>query len=302
VHCRGKRLDASVDLDVVARGTPGFSGADLANLANEAAIFAVRAGREVITSADFDAARDRILLGRRESSNVLLPEEKHAVAVHEAGHAIVAALSPNADPVAKVTILPAGQALGVTEQLPLVERHVYGEDYLTQTLAVRLAGRAAEIVEFGKGSSGAANDLAQATELAVKMVRELGLSPAVGPVAYPRGGSVFLDGGSPGMSSRPFAEATQAAIDAEVARLLREAEEHAVSLLRARKAELDQLVGLLIEQETVDGEAVYRVLGMPVPERRQDAATMAPHRAATATQATEGDPGTVTGTADAPGT
>src|SRR5215469_14830592 len=217
VHCRGKKLAPDVNLDAIARGTPGFSGADLANLVNEAAIFAVRASRDIITEADFDAARDRIILGRRESSNVLLPEEKHAVAVHESGHAIVAALSEHADPVAKVTILPAGQALGVTEQLPLVERHLYGEDYLHDSLAVRLGGRAAELVVLGQGSTGAANDLAGATDLAVKMVREFGLSQKLGPIGYPEGGSVFLgSGGGPGMSSRPFAEATQAAIDAEV--------------------------------------------------------------------------------------
>jgi cell division protease FtsH len=279
VHCRGKKLAPDVDLDAVARGTPGFSGADLANLVNEAAIFAVRAGREVITAADFDAARDRILLGRREDSNVLLPEEKRSVAVHEAGHAMVAALSPHADPVAKVTILPAGQALGVTEQLPLVERHLYSEDYLNQSLAVRLGGRAAELVKFGQGSTGAANDLAQATDLATRMVREFGLSPAIGPVGYPRGGSVFLDGGSPAMSSRPYAESTQAAIDREVSRLLREAEEHATQLLRGHDSELDELADLLVEQETVDGEAVYRLLGMAPPERREDAAVLAPHRA-----------------------
>ena len=134
VHARGKKLDPDVDLEVAARGTPGFSGADLANLVNEAAIIAVRAERDVLTAADFDEARDRIILGRREGSNVLLPEEKHAVAVHEAGHALVAAYSDRADPIAKVTILPAGQTLGVTEQLPLVERHLYGEDYLTDSL------------------------------------------------------------------------------------------------------------------------------------------------------------------------
>src|SRR6202012_3990407 len=145
VHCRGKQLDPGVNLDAVSRGTPGFSGADLANLVNEAAINAVRANREILTAADFDTARDRIILGRREGSNVLLPEEKHAVAVHESGHAIVAALSEHADPVAKVTILPAGQTLGVTEQLPLVERHMYSEDYLLDSLAVRLGGRAAEL-------------------------------------------------------------------------------------------------------------------------------------------------------------
>src|SRR5215469_1715933 len=211
VHSRGKMLAGDIDLNAIARGTPGFSGADLANLVNEAAIFAVRASRDTLTAADFDAARDRIILGRRESSNVLLPEEKHAVAVHESGHAIVAALSEHADPVAKVTILPAGQALGVTEQLPLVERHLYGEDYLHDSLAVRLGGRAAELVVLGQGSTGAANDLAGATDLAVKMVREFGLSQKLGPIGYPEGGSVFLgSGGGPGMSSRPFAEATQA--------------------------------------------------------------------------------------------
>jgi cell division protease FtsH len=282
VHCRGKKLDPDVDLQVVARGTPGFSGADLANLVNEAAINAVRGGREVITAEDFDTARDRIILGRREGSNVLLPEEKQAVAVHEAGHALVAALSPRADPVAKVTILPAGQALGVTQQLPLVERHLYGEDYLNQTLAVRLGGRAAELVEFGQGSTGAANDLASATDLAIKMVREFGLSPTIGPVGYPEGGSVFLGGGGPAMSSRPFAEATQAEIDSEVARLLREAEERAISLLRAHQAELRSVVGLLLEQETVDGDAVYRVLGMEPPEHRQEGAVLAPTRPAVA--------------------
>jgi cell division protease FtsH len=277
VHCRGKQLGPDVDLSVVARGTPGFSGADLANLANEAAIFAVRAGRSILSAADFDEARDRILLGRREGSNVLLPEEKHAVAVHEAGHALVAAFSEHADPVAKVTILPAGQALGVTQQLPLVERHLYGEDYLTESLAVRLGGRAAELVALDQGSTGAANDLASATDLAVKMVREFGLSPALGPVGYPEGGSVFLGGGGPGVSSRPFAEATQATIDAEVARLLREAEETAVGLIRLHRDELDELVRLLLESETVDGAEVYRITGRPVPAGRTDEVTIVPH-------------------------
>lgn len=208
-----------------SRGTPGFSGADLANLVNEAAIVAVRANREIIVAADFDQARDRIILGRREGSNVLLDEEKHAVAVHEAGHALVAVYSPKADPIAKVTILPAGQTLGVTEQLPIVERHLYGEDYLHDMLAVFLGGRASELVVLGQGSTGASNDLAKATDLATKMVREFGLSSAVGPVGYPEGGSVFLDQGGPGLSSRPFAERTQALIDDEVAKLLRQAEQ-----------------------------------------------------------------------------
>ena len=278
VHCRGKKLADSVDLSVVARGTPGFSGADLANLVNEAAINAVRAGRDVLTATDFADARDRILLGRREGSNVLLPEEKHAVAVHEAGHALVAALSEHADPVAKVTILPAGQTLGVTEQLPLVERHLYGEDYLYDSLSVRLGGRAAELVVFSQGSTGAANDLAQATDLAVKMVREFGLSPEIGPVGYPLGGSVFLGGGGAEMTSRPFAEQTQAAIDAEVARLLRDAERRATDLLKQHREHLDRLVALLIEQETVDGSAVYALVGAPEVPDLTGGMAVAPHR------------------------
>ena len=281
VHCRDKRLAGDVDLDAIARGTPGFSGADLANLANEAAIFAVRGDREVITAADFDAARDRIILGRREGSNVLLPEEKHAVAVHESGHALVAALSEHADPVAKVTILPAGQTLGVTEQLPLVERHMYAEDYLLDSLTVRLGGRAAELVVFGPGSTGAGNDLAGATDLATKMVREFGMSAVVGPVGYPEGGSVFLGGGGPGLSSRPFAEATQAAIDGEVSKLLRQAEERAVELLRAHRPELDALVDLLLARETVDGSDVYRLAGREDRSASPSAppAVLAPHPA-----------------------
>jgi cell division protease FtsH len=290
VHCRDKQLAADVDLGAIARGTPGFSGADLANLANEAAIFAVRGGRDVVTAADFDAARDRIILGRREGSNVLLPDEKHAVAVHESGHALVAALSEHADPVAKVTILPAGQTLGVTEQLPLVERHMYGEDYLLDSLTVRLGGRAAELVVFGMGSTGAGNDLAGATDLATKMVREFGMSAVLGPVGYPEGGSVFLGGGGPGLSSRPYAEATQAAIDGEVSKLLRQAEERAVELVRTHRPELDALVDLLLARETVDGSDVYRLMGREDRSASPSAPSvvLAPHPAVTEATSADG--------------
>jgi cell division protease FtsH len=299
VHCRGKRLAPDVNLRVIARGTPGFSGADLANLANEAAIFAVRGNREILTAMDFDDARDRILLGRREGSNVLLPEEKHAVAIHEAGHAIVAALSEHADPVAKVTILPAGQALGATQQLPLIERHLYGEDYLHDSLAVRLGGRAAELVELGQGSTGAANDLSTATDMATRMVREFGLSAKLGPVGYPQGGSVFLGGGGNGFSSRPFAESTQAIIDTEVARLLREAEQAAVDLISSHRNMLHELVELLLDRETVDGAEVYRIAGRPVPVHRPEEVAIAPRAAAqsvasTAAPATAVAPATAT--------
>jgi cell division protease FtsH len=310
VHSQGKNLAPDVDLNTVARGTPGFSGADLANLVNEAAIFAVRAGRENIAMADFNDARERILLGSRADSNLLLPEEKRAVAIHESGHALVAALSPHADPVAKVTILPAGQALGVTEQLPLVEHHLYGEDYLNESLAVRLGGRAAELVVLGQGSTGAANDLASATDLATRMVREFGLSGKLGPVGYPEGGSMFLgSGGGPGLSSRPYAESTQAVIDQEVSRLLREAEQRAVTLIRTHQGDLTRLSDLLVERETVDGDEVYRLLGLPVPEHAPEGQEIAPGRAAagppvppaTAVPAAGGARGGGAGRPDTPG-
>ena len=156
IHGRGKKLGPDVDLAAVSRGTPGFSGADLANLVNEAAINAVRdRSRLSCPPTTSRAARDRLLIGRRDASNALLPEEKNSVAVHEAGHALVAVLSEHADPVAKVTILPRGAALGVTEQLPESERHLYPQSYLTDSLAVRLGGRAAEIVVLGEPSTGA---------------------------------------------------------------------------------------------------------------------------------------------------
>jgi cell division protease FtsH len=265
VHVRDKKLDESVDLNIVARGTPGFSGADLANLVNEAAINAVRGARSILNEYDFDEARDRIILGRREGSNVLLPEEKRSVAVHESGHALVAAYSSKADPVAKVTILPAGQALGVTEQLPLVEHHLYGQDYLLETLSVYLGGRAAELVVFGQGSTGAANDLAKATDLATKMIREFGLSSALGPIGYPSGGSVYLGGDGAALSSRPFAESTQAAIDAEVQKLVRDAEERAAVVLKDHRDVLDRLVEALLAKETVDGSEVYALAGRDEP-------------------------------------
>jgi cell division protease FtsH len=266
VHARGKQLGPDVDLGVVARGTPGFSGADLANLVNEAAIFAVRAGRDVISAYDFSEARDRILLGRRDSSNALLPDEKRAVAVHESGHALVAAISEHGDPVAKVTILPAGQALGVTEQLPIDERHLYTEGYLKDSLAIRMGGRVAEQVVFGQTSTGASNDLAGATDLATRMVREFGMSQTLGPVGFASGSPMFLGGEE--VRSRPYAEATQRVIDEEVGKLLRQAEDRATRMLTTHRDALERLTELLLERETVDGTDVDEVLGR-VPGQRQ---------------------------------
>ncbi len=260
VHVTGKHLAPDVDFDDVARATPGFSGADLANLINEAAIVAVRHDRDVIFARDIDEARDRILLGRRDASNALLPEEKQSVAVHESGHALVAFFSEHADPVAKVTILPAGRALGVTEQLPLDERHLYPESYLLDSLAVRLGGRASEILVIGEASTGAANDLAGATQLAMKMVTEWGLSPRLGPIGYGSDGPGYLSGPQLG-HERPYAEGTQQVIDQEVTRLLTEAEDTARGLLSENRGTLDAVIAALLEKETISGEELAEIVG-----------------------------------------
>ncbi len=276
IHGQGKKLARDVDLDAVSRGTPGFSGADLANLVNEAAINAVRDRRDVLTAADFDAARDRLLIGRRDSSNALLPEEKYSVAVHEAGHALVAALSEHADPVAKVTILPRGATLGVTEQLPLSERHLYPESYLTDSLTVRLGGRAAEIIVLGEPSTGASNDLASATDLATRMVREWGFSVEIGPIGYgPEGPSRDNP-----FAGRPYAEETQRCIDQEVAGLLRDAEVRATKLLCDNRDTLDRVIELLLDRETIDGAELAIIAA--VPKRAAEPELVLSHAAVTA--------------------
>jgi cell division protease FtsH len=278
IHGRGKKLGPDVDLEAVARGTPGFSGADLANLVNEAAIVAIRGGRDMVSARDFADARDRLLLGRREATNALLPDEKRAVAVHEGGHALVAVYSEHADPVAKVSILPAGQALGVTEQLPIDERHLYPESYLRDSLAIRMGGRAAETLVIGEVLSGAANDLAGATQLALRMVREFGMSSRLGPVGFGDGGPMYL--GRQEVRARDYAEATQALIDEEVARLLKEANERAGAILQGHRDVLDRLTELLIEREMIDGADVYALAGRPQPVGAEE--TIAPKRAAAA--------------------
>ena len=262
-HARGKNLGPDADLDQVAAATPGFSGADLANLVNEAAVTAVRAGRTTLTAADFDGARDRVLLGTRHTSP-LAPGELATVAVHEAGHALVATLSPHADPVSRVTVLGAGQALGLTETLPADDRRLYGERYLADTLAVRLGGRAAERLIRGEASTGAADDLASATALATQMVREFGLSEAIGPVSY-SGPPPGYPGARP--RSRGYSEHTQWLVDQEVAALLTKAETRARDLLTSHREALTQLTAALLEQETVTGDQVRALAQAASPAR-----------------------------------
>ena len=264
-HARGKNLGPDADLDQVAAATPGFSGADLAGLVNEAAVTAVRGGRTTLAAADFAAARDRVLLGTRRASP-LAPGELATVAVHEAGHALVAALSPHADPVSRVTVLGAGQALGLTETLPADDRRLYGERYLADTLAVRLGGRAAERLIRGEASTGAADDLASATALATQMVREFGLSEAIGPVSY-----TGPPAGYPALAQRGYSEHTQWLVDQEVAALLTRAETRARDLLTRHRDALAQLTAALLEQETVTGDQVRALAQAAGPAPSTDA-------------------------------
>jgi len=258
VHCRDKRIGPDVDLELVARGTPGMSGADLANLVNEAALHAVRRSSDVIEMQDFEAARDRVLMGQRRESVVLSDEEKERVAYHEGGHAVLAYALPHADPLHKVTILPTGMALGVTQQLPMEEKHLYPREYIEDSLCVRMGGRVAELLVYGDLSTGASNDLVGNTELARKMVREWGMSDRVGPMAWGSQGMVFL--GEDLMHSRDYSEDTSRVIDEEVLRILREQEDRATQLLTELRPGLDAVARNLLERETLAGEEVGRLV------------------------------------------
>ncbi len=268
VHCRDKRIGPDVDLGVVARGTPGMSGADLANLVNEAALHAVRRGTHMVEMRDFDAARDRVLMGQRRESLVLSEDEKQRVAFHEAGHALLSYVLPYADPLLKVSIIPTGMALGVTQQLPLEERHIYKKEYIEDSLAVRMGGRVAEALIYGDLSTGASDDLQRNTELARKMVREWGMSDRVGPMAWGSQGMVFL--GEDLMHSRDYSEDMSRVVDEEVARILREQEDRARRVLEDHLDGLRAVARAVLEKETVDGAEVARLIddayGRPVHE------------------------------------
>ena len=258
VHVKGKRVDDDVDLDLVARGTPGMSGADLAHLVNEAALIAVRNGEDSIRADHFESARDRTLMGQKRESMALTPDEKEAIAYHEAGHALCATVLPTADPLHKVTIIPSGMALGVTMQLPEEERHIHRQDYLEDSLVVMMGGRMAEDLVFGVGSTGASNDLVRATEIARKMVREWGMSDRVGPMAWGSQGQVFL--GDDLMHTRDYSDDTARVIDEEVQRILTDQEDRCRKLLTDHRNALDRLARALLEHETISGDEVGRLV------------------------------------------
>jgi cell division protease FtsH len=272
VHCKDKRMAPDIDLRTVARGTPGMSGADLANLVNEAALHAVRRGAPAVHMIDFEAARDRVLMGQRRESTVLSDKEKEATAYHEGGHAVLAYVLPDADPVHKVTILPTGMALGVTQQLPIEERHSYWREYIEDTVCVMMGGRCAEQLILGSLSTGASNDLQRATELARKMVSEFGMSDRIGPMAWGGEGQVFL-GDDLMHSGRDYSDVTSRVIDEEVERILREQETRATRLLTEHRRGLTLVAAGLLEKETLDGAEVGRLVdrayGRPVHENVQ---------------------------------
>jgi cell division protease FtsH len=265
VHARRVTLADDVDLDVVAARTPGFAGAELANVINEAALLAARRDKPAVGMNELEEAIDRVSMGLERRSRVISPAERRRVAYHELGHALVAILSPHADPVHRVSIVPRGvAALGVTQQLPADDRYLIAQPELEDRLAVMMGGRAAERVVFGELSSGAANDLQQATALARRMVEQFGMSAKVGPVAISTPGS-FLDqdGRLEARSPRLIAEAED-----EMKRLLQRADERATSLLNGRRDALDRLADVLLERETLEGDELNRLLGQigPVAE------------------------------------
>lgn len=258
IHAKAVKLDASVDITKVARSTPGFVGADLANIVNEAALLAVRGGRKKVHQADFEKAVEKIMTGLEKKSRVMNPDERRVIAYHEAGHAIVAAFTPGSDPVQKVTIVPRGfGALGFTLQVPTEDRYIVTEDKLLGEIDVLMGGRAAEDITFGKVSTGAANDITRATDIARKMITDYGMSERYRNVALTKRGNGFLgQNGEPSMS-REYSEETQQYIDQTVAQTVSKRYETARTILVGHRALLDVLAEELLEKETVD-EARFR--------------------------------------------
>jgi cell division protease FtsH len=264
VHTRKIPLADDVDVPVLARATPGFSGADLANLVNEAALVAARHNQKSVTMRDFENSKDKVMMGSERKSMIITDEEKKVTAYHEAGHALLAALLPHTDPLHKVTIIPRGMALGLTQQLPTEETHNYSRDQLEARIAVCMGGRIAEELTFGQITTGAQNDIEQATELSRKMVCEWGMSEALGPLTYgKKEEAIFL--GKEFNRHQDYSEATALKIDAEVRRIVSEQYERATRVLTERRRELVSVAEALLEREVLDGLQLHRILdGQPL--------------------------------------
>ena len=265
VHTRGTPLAEDVDLDNVVAATVGFSGADIENLVNEAALHAARLNKQQLDNSDFDYARDRVVMGA-ERKDLIVVGERQRIACHEAGHALAAFYAEHSDPVQRVTIIPRGRALGMTEQLPEEERHNLVDDYLRDRLTILLAGRGAEKQLFNNTSSGAADDLQQATKLARHMVMNWGMSDALGPVGY-RAGEAHPFLGMELSEPKEYSEATAELIDQEVRRLLTQAETLVSELLGSHAEQLQQLIDALLKHESLDRQQLIKLLGDPSVDR-----------------------------------
>ncbi|MBI3079789.1 MAG: ATP-dependent metallopeptidase FtsH/Yme1/Tma family protein, partial [candidate division NC10 bacterium] len=252
VHTRKIPLATDVELQVIARGTPGFSGADLANLVNEAALLAARENKKHVDMADFESAKDKVLMGVERRSIVISPEEKRVTAYHEAGHALVAKLLPGADPIHKVTIIPRGRALGVTQQLPIDEKHNWSREYLLSNIIILMGGRVAEELVIGSITTGAGSDIERATDLARRMVCEWGMSETMGPLTFGKKEEVIFLGREIAQH-QDYSEQTAVEIDQEVRRTVMECYERAKELLKSRLEALHALAAALLEREVLDG-------------------------------------------------
>ncbi|ODS59128.1 MAG: cell division protein FtsH [Acidobacteria bacterium SCN 69-37] len=266
VHTKKIPVADDVDIKVVARGTVGFSGADLANLVNEAALNAARFNQKVVRMSDFEYAKDKVMMGSERRSMAISDQEKKVTAVHEAGHALVAALLPHADPVHKVTIVPRGMALGLTMQLPLDDKHNYSRDYLLDQLAILLGGRIAEEITTGDQTTGAGNDLERVTDLARKMVCEWGMSETLGPLTFgKREEQIFL--GREIAKTHDYSTETAIRIDEEVSRLVKDNYNRAKDLLVTNKSQLLKIADELLAREVLDAEQIRLLAsGQPLPE------------------------------------
>jgi len=260
VHTRKIVMSDEVDLSEIARGTPGFSGADLRNLANEAALMAAREGMDEVEQRQFESAKDKVLMGSERRSLMLSEDEKRDIAYHEAGHAIVAELIPGADPVHKVTIIPRGHALGLTQQLPVDERHNYDREYIEASITILMGGRAAEELVLERSTTGAGNDISRATEMAHKMVCEWGMSSKLGPLSYgAREEQIFL--GREINRKKDYSESTAEEIDAEVRSIVTGAYDKAGEILRSNLDALHAVANGLLLKESLDGDEVTAILG-----------------------------------------
>jgi len=270
VHIRKIPLDKDVDLKVLARSTPGFCGADLANLVNEAALLAARNGQNAVNMSDMESAKDKVLMGVERKSMIISEEEKKSTAYHEAGHALVAALIPEADPIHKVTIIPRGMALGLTQQLPLDDRYTYSKQYLEAQLSVLLAGRVAELLLLGQTTTGAANDFEKSTEIARKMVCQWGMSD-LGPLTFgERDDLIFL--GRDLAVNKNFSERTSELIDAEVKKIITKSFNQAQELLEKNKRKLLRIAKALLEKEVLDSDEIDKLAGVRKGLKAQRAA------------------------------